>query len=544
MTTDRDVEWVRVGEGDAAASILVVGPDPASRGRCADPLRAAGFRVLEAGGPPDAGDALAGLRPTAIVTAADEVAALRSDAWLAGVPLLVVAGPEAPDSAFAGLAPGVDDVLPPGSSAAETVFRVRALVGAAQARLELSRVRSVTADRAHTWMLLFEQSQTIAQAQDHEAMVEAIIDAATQLTRTRRVALFIPDDASRVLAMASAVGFPPDAAPRESIPLHADHPVAHAHRTGRTTRGTVDDDGDDPDPAACADGWAALPLRAAGRTSGVLHLADRADRGPLAEWELECLDLLAHVAGAAIDEHRASEARDAAHESIVVALATLAEYRDNETGRHVERVTRFSLLLAESLRAGSRYRDRIDAEFLVDLRRAAPLHDIGKVAIPDGILLKPGRLDEDEIAVIRTHAVIGRDALRAVRLRSPGVSFLAMAEDIAAGHHEWFDGTGYPGRIAGEAIPLAARIVAIADVYDAVTSRRVYKDAMPPEAAARIVVEGAGRQFDPVVAEAFLRCRDEFARLAAALTDDPGGPVAGATGVDVAAPAVPRRAAG
>ena len=148
-----------------------------------------------------------------------------------------------------------------------------------------------------------------------------------------------------------------------------------------------------------------------------------------------------------------------------------------------------------------------------------PLHDIGKVGVPDYVLKKPGRLTPQEMDIIRTHADIGADTIRSVIDHAAGVSFLSMAEQIARSHHEWFDGDGYPRGISGTDIPLAARITAVADVYDALTTKRVYKDAVGHDASAIIIRELAGTQFDPDVIEAFDRCEEQFIQLAQSLRD-------------------------
>src|SRR5690606_32455336 len=149
----------------------------------------------------------------------------------------------------------------------------------------------------------------------------------------------------------------------------------------------------------------------------------------------------------------------------------LAESRDTDTGRHLERVQRFSRVLAQQLATQPAYHDQIDAEFVRLIYLTSPLHDIGKVGIPDAVLLKPGRLSDEEFEVMKSHASIGAKTLDAALRRYPGTRFLRIARDIAAAHHEHWNGRGYPRGLQGEAIPLAARIVALADVYDALTSR-------------------------------------------------------------------------
>ena len=198
----------------------------------------------------------------------------------------------------------------------------------------------------------------------------------------------------------------------------------------------------------------------------------------------------------------------------IFSLAKLAESRDPETGAHLERVRKFSELLARDMAATDKYRDRIHSGFIRLIYETSPLHDIGKVAIPDHVLLKPGRLDDREFEIMKTHSAAGAETLDAALELHPGAEFLRMARDIAGSHHERHDGTGYPNRLAGEDIPLCARIFAIADVYDALCSRRVYKDAFTHDIARSIIVDGSGAQFDPDAVDAFLRCEEQFQRVA------------------------------
>jgi putative two-component system response regulator len=194
----------------------------------------------------------------------------------------------------------------------------------------------------------------------------------------------------------------------------------------------------------------------------------------------------------------------------VFALAKLTESRDPETGEHVERMREYCLILGERLSREGPYAGRIDRQFLDDLYRSAPLHDIGKVGIPDAILLKPGRLTGAEFEVMKTHATIGADALANAARQSHYGTFLRMAIEITRHHHERFDGSGYPEGLAGHEIPLAARIVTLADVFDALISRRVYKAAIAPEMARRMIEQESGCHFDPVIVAAFHACFDEL----------------------------------
>lgn len=210
-------------------------------------------------------------------------------------------------------------------------------------------------------------------------------------------------------------------------------------------------------------------------------------------------------------ERRVGESLAARH-SIIVGLARLAESRDRDTGDHLERIATYSAILAERLR--DRFPE-IDDAWVRELMLASSLHDIGKVGVPDSVLLKPGKLTPEERAVIERHPLIGADTLAAVRVsmgeHGRDDALLSMSIDIARSHHERWDGRGYPDGLVGDAIPLAARIVALADVYDALTSPRVYKPAMPHDEAAGIIREGRGKHFDPAVVEAFDAALDAFA---------------------------------
>jgi len=202
------------------------------------------------------------------------------------------------------------------------------------------------------------------------------------------------------------------------------------------------------------------------------------------------------------------------------ALAHLAEIRDPETGNHILRTQGYVQLLAIQLKGHPRFAHRLDDRSISLLVRSAPLHDIGKVGIPDAILLKPGKLTPEEWIIMQTHAELGARAIeQAEQDATRAVDFLALAKEIARGHHEKWDGTGYPDGLSGEVIPISARLMALADVFDALISRRVYKPPMPPAVAQKIILEGRGKHFDPDVVDAFLAGYDAFVAVAARYVD-------------------------
>ncbi|MDE7064352.1 MAG: two-component system response regulator [Desulfovibrionaceae bacterium] len=200
-------------------------------------------------------------------------------------------------------------------------------------------------------------------------------------------------------------------------------------------------------------------------------------------------------------------------EVTIEAMATLAEWRDPETGGHIKRTQSYVRTLAEYMRTLPQYADLLDAKTVDLLYLSAPLHDVGKVSTPDAVLLKPGALTENEYSEMKLHTTRGRDALAAAEKKLGGNSFLRLAREIAYGHHERWDGKGYPQGLKGEAIPLSARLMSVADVYDALTSKRVYKPAMSHEEAASIIIEGRGTQFDPAIVDAFVVLQDKFREI-------------------------------
>jgi PAS domain S-box-containing protein len=197
----------------------------------------------------------------------------------------------------------------------------------------------------------------------------------------------------------------------------------------------------------------------------------------------------------------------------ILGFARLTEYRDIDTGKHLERVREYTRVLAIGLAKLPKYAGYITAEYIEDLGLSSVLHDVGKVGIQDALLLKGGKLAPEEFNRIKVHTTLGGDALRVVDQQINRESFLTLGKEIAFSHHEHWDGSGYPAGKKGEQIPLSARIVALADVYDALTSRRTYKEAFPHDEAVKIIVSERGTHFDPDIVDVFIRNQETFHRI-------------------------------
>lgn len=197
----------------------------------------------------------------------------------------------------------------------------------------------------------------------------------------------------------------------------------------------------------------------------------------------------------------------------IFAIAKLANTRDGQTGSHLERIQTYCGVLAEGMRADAAFESAIDTEWIENFVRSSALHDIGKVGIPDSILCKPDKLTAEEYSIMKTHTTLGAQTLWEVFARYPDNQFIAMGIDTARSHHERWDGAGYPDGLSGEAIPLCARVLAVADCYDALRSRRYYKAELSHEQARDTILENAGTQFDPAIVAVFAAISDSFAEV-------------------------------
>jgi len=449
---------------------------------------------------------------------------LKANADTGDIPIIMLSALSEGNDILAGLEAGADEYLTKPVRTTELVLRVRSMARQHQDHRDLLRGYEVRGEHVRILMCLVEFCRVVGTSRRLDEVLEHTIGAISDLAHSRRISIMLPEGEEQRLKIAASSGMDVELASTITVPVG--EPIAgqvfvsgrsiviNSEAEGPANRETYDSRFFASVPLICT------PLGAAGQVIGVLNVTERIGGQPFGENELEYIKLIAKVATTAMQEILSREAHVQASDSIMVALAKLAEHRDSDTGLHLDRVTRYCCILAEELRGQDEYRDQIDEAFIHNLVRSVPLHDIGKVAIPDEILLYPGKLNAKQMEVMRTHAVIGANTIDALIERSPSVDFLKMAADIARNHHEWYDGSGYPHGLKAHAIPLSARITALADVYDALTTKRVYKEAVDHDEAVTVIGGFSGTQFDPVVVQAFRNHECEFARLATELADE------------------------
>ena len=197
------------------------------------------------------------------------------------------------------------------------------------------------------------------------------------------------------------------------------------------------------------------------------------------------------------------------HENLLVTIAELVENRDENTGQHIRKTANYVSLILEEMRRRGVYADKLTDEYINSVVQAAPLHDVGKIHVPDMILNKPGKLTDEEFEVMKTHTTHGGKIIDTIIELMPESNYLAEAKNLGMYHHEKWNGKGYPSGLAGEDIPLSARVMAVADVFDALVSRRSYKEGFPYEKALGIIQQESGKHFDPQVVEAFMAVKDK-----------------------------------
>ena len=380
-----------------------------------------------------------------------------------------------------------------------------------------TQLEALVAQKTRALQLQYRYVANMAQMSNSQAIINALVNAVSELTGLRDISLWLSPqlDGQFICHYPCATeqpGFHAKSCPDGMIAkILADKRTWQHSALTESTLNTFDKSLFRGQP------FMSVPLHGTQGMLGLLNLAG--DKVRLEADTLEALTGMIDVTATALQSHWHREAFDEAQDAIISALAKLSEYRDPETGAHLLRLKKYSALICRFLSKTDKYLNIITPAFSEDLVRSSPLHDIGKVGIPDAILKKPGRLTPDEFEIMKTHAQIGGDTLRTVYEQYPSQSFIKCGMDVAYSHHEKWNGSGYPCGLQGESIPLVARILALVDVYDALTCRRVYKAPFPREQAKSIIAEGKGTHFDPDIVEAFLNNEAEFHQIAEQYAD-------------------------
>lgn len=511
------------------ARVLIVLANPEERSALRTPLEEAGYAVTESPTETDGLQALSCSLPAAVVLDASlpNEGALRitrsvRESESERHTSVIVIGPQSTPEEVRdfGIA-GADECIAHPMCPIEIERRIRYVLRRTTSSQSLAASYDNRGEQTRILMMLFEFCRNLVDCRSRRAVLEEAAQAVSEITGCRQIVAMVPSQGTDSMEIEGCVGFELES----GAPVHvANSPVADVLATGRTvvlndgpalqSRGSETDawfDGHTPQL------FVAIPV--GDSIVAVIAAGHRVTGQPFDQRVLDTIDLVVGVAATALHEIATATARDRARDAIMIAFAKLAEHRDDATHRHVERVTKYSLTLARSLRETEEYRDQLTDAMLDDLERAAPLHDIGKVAIPDYILLKKGKLSPEETAIMQKHAQAGADTIRSVRMQSPDFTMLEVAEQIAGSHHEWFDGSGYPAGLSGQSIPLVARIVAVADAYDAITTSRPYKGPISHETAVTLILEASGTQFDPTIVEALVRAAAQFDLLRKENTD-------------------------
>ena len=507
-------------------SVLLIDDDDHLRFVLTAHLRNHGFEVF------DAEDGRAGLElareylPDLIITDVtmpelDGLAVtreLKADARTAAIPVILLTARHGTDNLVRGFEIGAQEYLTKPFEVAELLARVRTVHRLAQARRELDQLNNDLEQevnrKTQRLQLLYDFMRDLSQARARGEVLDLIIQYVQRTTGANRISLMMTDATGENLVCERATGI--DHAVVKNIRVDVSRGIAgQVYQSGKTMIAKAVNPGAPDGRGYDGEEFLSTPVVSASLEShdgvlGVLNVTERSNDEPFSAEEMECIRSITDASAIALHNILRRTQLEHSVRELLQTVGFLAEYRDEETTLHLKRVTKFARILADQLAYEGPYREEVAGEFIEQLVQAAPMHDIGKVGIPDDILTKPGKLTDAEFEIMKTHTEIGRRVLsRAADPKQP-VPLLQMCIDIAYCHHERFNGRGYPRGLAGHDIPLAARIIALVDAYDAITSYRRYSPAKPHEVAAKIVREEAGEHFDPILVEAFLRCEREF----------------------------------
>ncbi len=434
------------------------------------------------------------------------------------IPVLMLTGNSASDDLVAGLDAGAEDYIRKPFGTGELLARIRSAHRLARVRGELNRLNDRLAEEVECktarLRLLYEFTRALNGTSTRDGVLDLIIATTQKATDAQRISLMLRDENGEFLRCERAVGIDSTLVPRILV-NRVEGIIGQVFTSGKTYSARaygrrIDNDRRYDGHEFLSTPLVSTSLETGGEILGVLNVTEKQADEAFSDEEIDCIRAIADSGAIALhNQIRRERLRDSV-KVLIMTVGRLAEYRDEETSGHLHRVAEYARILSTELSGRPDYQDVVTPDFIEDLVQAAPMHDIGKVAVPDGILLKPGPLTDEEFAVMKSHTLIGRQTLELGRQGTESIPMLQMCIDIAYCHHEKHDGRGYPRGISGDEIPLPARIIALVDAYDAITSVRPYKDARSHEQAIKAIQESDGTHFNPHMVMAFMDCHEQF----------------------------------
>ncbi|UCD27489.1 MAG: response regulator, partial [Planctomycetota bacterium] len=475
-----------------------------------------------------------------VMNGLDAIRKLRENRITAGIPIIIISAKDEEEDVLEGLSAGADEYIVKPIEPKDLYLRIQSMVRLREAQLEIVQTNTFLEAQTKFLTKLNRFSELALADNSFENTCRQIVETTSDIMESKRVSLLVPDISKQTLSIAYALGIERSLWSKLTIPVTRSI-SGHVFRTQEEM--VVNKNTPQPPTINRYDSVCFIsiplictPIRATDGPIAVLNVTEKTDSRDYQPEDVERLRQLAQTAALALNNVLTHHKLDQIRDSIIISMAKLNEYRHTPTGKHIERVQELSQRLARQLAGTPPFDEIIDDQFILDIRRAAPLHDIGKVSIPDHILLKKGKLTDAEFREMQKHAHIGAETLRSVISNGHDAGFLKMAMNIAHYHHERYDGTGYPEQLAGEQIPLCARIVCLVDSYDAIRTEREYKAARSHEEAIEEIIKASNSQLDPRVVEAFCTIEKQFRETYDALTVDQNVTIAAETdGVLVAA---------
>ncbi len=453
--------------------------------------------------------------------------ALRKETATLDIPVILMTARGGRDDIVLGLDAGAQDYVVKPFDVVELTARVRSMLKLRSVQLRIGELNHQLEDAVEKTSkrleLLYSFVRDLNRAPDVERIYDLVVEAVQEVCGCQRISIMVLDPANNQLKCKRALGVEPGAA--ERMCSQSDTGIAgKVFSSGTTMIARAHEASGGERSAYLSDSFLSTPLVSTYMVSGskrlgVLNVTDKPNGEPFLPEEIDCICSIADSAAIAL--HNAEQRSDLKHSlnALLSTVGRLSEYRDEETGLHLERVKEYTLVLSKRLATMPEFKDVVTPKFIEDIYQAAPLHDLGKVGICDDILNKPGKLTDEEFQIMKTHTSIGHHTLMLAIEEAGPIPLLQLCADIAYCHHERFDGSGYPRGISGDEIPLSARIIALVDAYDAITSQRCYKKPLTHADAVRLICKDAGTHFDPRIVEAFLEVETHFDTIREANAD-------------------------